>query len=97
MLASGIWTGKDDMLYREMKEIFTIMIKRQEVEMKIMRIKEGQIFCKKKCIGNISGRVPIALKLRIPASHYSAIGTCHGCGDTIDVHNAGKVIKKEEE
>lgn len=53
---------------------------------------EGSIFCQA-CAGKLSGQVPKELVLRYPASHGDGKGTCWGCGTTIRLQRAGRIVK----
>ena len=64
--------------------------------MRIRKIMEGQIYCQE-CVSIISGRVPIEFAVQFPASHDKiAKGTCWGCGETVRLCEASKVVKKEK-
>lgn len=58
-----------------------------------MKPVEGAIYCQD-CAGKLLG--PRGLALRYPASHDEGKGTCRGCGQTIELRAASKVIKKEK-
>ena len=58
-----------------------------------MKAIEGAIYCKN-CVGTLVGSRGLAL--RYPASHDGGKGTCGGCGETIELRGASKVIKKEK-
>ena len=55
---------------------------------------EGAVYCQT-CIGETFGRAtPKNFALRYPASGRGK-GTCRGCGKTVRLKKAGKIIKKE--
>lgn len=60
-----------------------------------MRAIEGAIYCKA-CVGMLSGRTPVYLAVRYPASHEEGKGTCWRCGKTIEFQAASKVVRREE-
>lgn len=59
-----------------------------------MKAIENAIYCKL-CVGKLSRHTPGDFALRYPASHYCAIGTCEGCGKSIETHKASKVVRRE--
>lgn len=59
-----------------------------------MKAIEGAIYCTD-CAGKLSPRTPKDLALRYPASHEEGKGGCRGCGKTIELRAASKVIKRE--
>jgi len=60
-----------------------------------MKAIEGAIYCAS-CLGKLSTRSTKNLALRYPASHEERKGTCWGCGETVELQSASKVIRREE-
>ena len=54
---------------------------------------EGAIYCKD-CVARLSRLTPLSLALRYPAAHKGK-GTCRGCGETVNLTVASKVIRKQ--
>lgn len=61
-----------------------------------MKAIEGGVYCAS-CVGRLSTRSQRNLALRFPASHDEGKGTCWGCGETVNLTAASKVIRKERE
>ena len=61
-----------------------------------MKAVEGAIYCGL-CAGRLAGRSHEDLRLSFPVSHKESKGTCRGCGETVDLRKAHKVIRKKKE
>ncbi|MHA1225190.1 MAG: hypothetical protein ACTSPV_00440 [Candidatus Hodarchaeales archaeon] len=61
-----------------------------------MKPKKGAIYCQI-CAGKLSMRILEKFILRYPASYDDGKGTCWGCGKTIELQKASKIIEKETE
>lgn len=58
-----------------------------------MKAIEGAVYCQK-CVGRLSGGSPMNLAVRYPASHEEGKGTCWGCGETVELRAASKVLRR---
>lgn len=60
--------------------------------MSIIKVVEGAIYCQE-CVGRISRRTPEELAIQYPAA-YKGKGTCRGCGKTVELRGASKVVRR---
>lgn len=71
------------------KDSCRIVLKGEE-----MKPREGGIYCMV-CAGKLFHRVPKGLALRHPAAHGDGKGTCWGCGTTVVLEKANRIVKVE--
>jgi hypothetical protein len=55
---------------------------------------EGGIYCQL-CVKKLNQRVPQDLAIQYPAEHSDGKGTCYGCGETVRLRIANRIIRRK--